>query len=82
MKITMPISTYFPNPVSNVLWLDCDPLPSSIIIYNSLGQMIYQGNINDKQIDVSHLMPGMYFITSVMDDSQSVCHKKFIRISD
>lgn len=72
---------YFPNPVSNVLWLDCDPCPSSIIIYNSLGQMIYQGNINDKQIDVSHLMPGMYFITSVMDDNQFVTNK-FIRISD
>ena len=43
--------------------------------------MIYQGNINDKQIDVSHLMPGMYFITSVMDDSQFVTNK-FIRISD
>jgi hypothetical protein len=80
-ELYRPNFNYFPNPVSNVLWLDCDPCPSSIIIYNSLGQMIYQGNINDKQIDVSHLMPGMYFITSVMDDSQFVTNK-FIRISD
>ncbi len=56
----------FPNPVSNILYVDLGPEiePEYVIykLFNHLGQMVYQKSGNVTSIDISSLPPGIYFL--------------------
>jgi subtilisin family serine protease len=68
----------FPNPVQNNLkFLTHQDLSETaeIEIFNALGQSIFQAKMpNDKQLDVSNLSSGMYFI-KISDGNQSATQK-------
>lgn len=68
----------FPNPVQNQLkFLTHQDLSgmASVEIFNALGQSIFQAKMpNDKQLDVSTLSSGMYFV-KVSDGNQSATKK-------
>jgi hypothetical protein len=68
----------FPNPVQNQLtFLTQQSLPekASIEIFNALGQSVFQTKMpNEKQLDVSTLASGMYFV-KVTDGNQSSTKK-------
>ncbi len=58
----------YPNPTKSKLRIEVpnvNSLPNNIVIYNSLGQIITDKNINvtsDLEIDVSNLAQGIYFL--------------------
>jgi hypothetical protein len=53
----------FPNPVVSVLQIETDIEIQNIRIYNQVGQMISQSQLNNaKTVDVSSLEKGVYFI--------------------
>jgi type IX secretion system substrate protein len=54
------IVTFHPNPAENELYLEADATP--YYITNLSGQMVLQGD--EKQIDISTLPPGLYFIST------------------
>lgn len=68
----------FPNPVQNQLkFLTHQDLSemASVEIFNALGQSIFQAKMpNDKQLDVSTLMTGIYFV-KISNGNQSTIKK-------
>ncbi|HRI01417.1 MAG TPA: T9SS type A sorting domain-containing protein [Saprospiraceae bacterium] len=50
----------FPNPVSDHFQFMGSQNISHYQLFNSLGQLIFEGN--DKSLNVSHLSPGVYFV--------------------
>ncbi len=54
----------YPNPASNILNIEATKTVQSISIYNIGGQEVLylEPNSNHKQIDISHLTNGMYYI--------------------
>lgn len=68
----------FPNPVQNQLKFmthqDLSEM-ASVEIFNALGQSVFQAKMpNDKQLDVSNLSSGMYFV-KVSNGNQSTTKK-------
>ncbi|TLX71373.1 T9SS type A sorting domain-containing protein [Labilibacter sediminis] len=51
----------YPNPVEDILYINCDNMQSNIHIYNSKGFLVMQIN-NQNQINVSKLPKGLYMI--------------------
>ena len=69
----------YPNPVNNQFKLDGLDKEMSYIIYNSLGQMVKKGSIeNDKPIQVNSLSKGLYHI-KISDNKNNVMTKKLIK---
>lgn len=68
-----------PNPVKNELQIDTkkDITISSISIYNTLGQLIFVVTNPEKNIDVSSLKSGNYFIKIISD--KGISNTKFIK---
>jgi uncharacterized repeat protein (TIGR01451 family) len=68
-----------PNPVKNELQIDTkkDITISSISIYNTLGQLIFVVTTPEKNIDVSSLKSGNYFIKIISD--KGISNTKFIK---
>ncbi|RAR46816.1 S8 family peptidase [Flavobacterium lacus] len=70
--------TVFPNPVQNQLkFLTQQDLSemAAVEIFNALGQSVFQSMMpNEKQVDVSNLSSGMYFV-KVSDGNQSATKK-------
>jgi len=56
--------TVYPNPTSDkIKLLNVAPETGKIRVYDALGKMVYQQNKNlDKEINVSHLTPGIYML--------------------
>jgi len=54
----------YPNPVKNVLNLQANEAISSAVVYNVLGQEVYNANINalNATIDMSSFASGAYFV--------------------
>ena len=73
--------TIFPNPVQNQLkFLTNQDLSemASVEIFNALGQSIFQAKMpQDKQLDVSNLSSGMYFVK--VSDGNQFTTKKIIK---
>lgn len=55
---------YYPNPVSNVLFLRANTLIDSVVVYNHIGQSVLDLKLNatEGQVDFSSLPTGAYFI--------------------
>uniref|UniRef100_UPI00053E73CA T9SS type A sorting domain-containing protein n=1 Tax=Lacinutrix jangbogonensis TaxID=1469557 RepID=UPI00053E73CA len=61
--------TYFPNPVSTTLTLKSEDTISQISVLNMLGQVVYREtpNVTTKQLDMSNLQSGAYFVEVSME---------------
>ncbi len=73
----------FPNPVKSMLTINKKNLTNiTYKIINSLGKIIKTGIINNtsKQIDVSTIANGIYFL-QLFDGNQSMVNKKFVKQS-
>ena len=76
----------YPNPTSKYLTIDNSDLENKHLryaIYNSAGQKINDGamnSTNQKNIDVSNLQNGVYFIN--VSDGNRTFSNKFIKTSD
>lgn len=54
----------FPNPVSDVLYLEALEVVPSLVIYNAQGQLVSSSDVHENSIDVSHLKTGFYTIVN------------------
>jgi len=56
--------TAYPNPVKNVLNLKANEVISSVVVYNVLGQEVYNANVNAlaSTIDMASFASGAYFV--------------------
>lgn len=87
--VTSPLSTsevnnpnngiqIYPNPVSDVLNVTKVSDKAAYKIYNTAGQLVGNGNINDGKINVSSLVKGGYVIT-IDDKGKDQFRSKFIK---
>ena len=60
--------TLFPNPTTGVLYID-QPGLETVEVYNDQGQLVFSQNQVGREIDISHLPAGMYFIKAIGADS-------------
>ncbi|MGB1216279.1 MAG: T9SS type A sorting domain-containing protein [Saprospiraceae bacterium] len=51
-----------PNPVHDLLQIEMDENNFDIFIFNTLGQIVFQEKNSSKQVNISHLDKGIYFI--------------------
>lgn len=65
---------YYPNPVSNLLFLRANTLIDTVIVYNHIGQSVIDLKLNatEGQIDFSSLPVGAYFIKVSSEGKTSV----------
>jgi hypothetical protein len=66
--------TAYPNPVTNILNLKANETITSTVVYNVLGQVVYETNLNalTGTIDMSGLSSGAYFIKVNIGDTEGV----------
>ncbi|NOQ25755.1 MAG: T9SS type A sorting domain-containing protein [Bacteroidales bacterium] len=57
------VLSIYPNPVKDFVHIEIVQDIESVSIYNSLGQNMYVNNANEKNIDLSELKTGIYFIS-------------------
>jgi hypothetical protein len=71
----------YPNPAKDhirIEYLKSNPLNNPCIcIYNSYGQKVYTTNILNLPIDISEMLPGIYFVM-ILEDGVIVTNKKII----
>jgi len=67
----------YPNPVSNTMKIKYNGTINSIIISNQLGQQIFNTSEIEKDLNVSQLSKGVYFIG--IDTDKGFATKKFIK---
>lgn len=74
-------ATIFPNPATSVLSIRLDKVENCLLqVFNLSGQMVLQdqwSNNKNKDIDVSSIVDGMYFIR-ISSQSGAVCTKKIL----
>jgi uncharacterized delta-60 repeat protein len=73
----------FPNPVSNILFLDGHHKIKSIVITGLEGNVIYKNtklNDNYQAIDLSEFKAGCYLITVQLDGNSPSCVRKIIKL--
>jgi hypothetical protein len=63
----------YPNPTKNIINIQTDKLINQIQICSVIGKLIYLGN--EKQIDISNLNNGVYFINITFKDGSKVINK-------
>ncbi|MCD4725965.1 MAG: T9SS type A sorting domain-containing protein [Bacteroidales bacterium] len=54
----------YPNPANDILSISCKDGATieKVIIYNQMGQKVFEGELSNNTVDVSSLHPGMYII--------------------
>ena len=65
---------FYPNPVENVLTLQSNVIMKSVLVYNLLGQKVYEQSLNDTYviIDLSNLHTGNYIAKVQGETAQKV----------
>lgn len=70
---TIPIETsdymLYPNPGDGIFHLTSFENLSKIIVYDRMGRRIIEQNIQGKQIDLTDLPVGIYFVTIINSDN-------------
>ncbi|HRI61976.1 MAG TPA: T9SS type A sorting domain-containing protein [Saprospiraceae bacterium] len=70
-----------PNPVTDVVRFDFDGFSAAKSVFATLtdvsGHSVFSGKISDKQLEVSHLASGVYFLT--IETEQGVAVRKIVR---
>jgi hypothetical protein len=71
-ELTILSFNIYPNPAQNELFISSDNgiIIDQINIYNQLGQKVLHQNHFDGSINVSLLMPGVYFVEVVVGDER------------
>jgi hypothetical protein len=72
----------FPNPAEDYLNIDSPFSTNNIqtMIFNASGALVFAGYLDQgKQLDISSLKPGIYFIRSDHVDGRSILTGKFIK---
>ena len=70
--------TLYPNPVNDILNIsNSDTNEGTYRILNLLGQIMKTGNLNQKEINVSEFVTGMYILEATNNDK--IISKKFIK---
>ena len=67
----------YPNPVSNTLNIDTNLTINNIVIYNELGQFVFETKL--KTIDTSGLSSGLYFVKVKTEEGTSYRTVKIIK---
>ncbi|ASK30136.1 hypothetical protein CEY12_08425 [Chryseobacterium sp. T16E-39] len=67
----------YPNPVSDILYINGISSHPDYEIYNMVGQKIEMGKIEDHKVNVHHLAKGVYFIQ--LKDKENPRRLKFIK---
>ncbi|MPT31660.1 MAG: T9SS type A sorting domain-containing protein [Chryseobacterium sp.] len=57
---------YYPNPVTDILWVTSDKKVQQISVYNSAGQLLQEIS-NSNVIDLSRLSSGVYFVKASVE---------------
>ena len=71
--------TISPNPVKNILNINSEYGFKNAQIFNAMGQKVFsEENLNTKEIDVSNLKSGVYFL-KLTDEENNSTVKKFIK---
>ena len=73
---TKKISLY-PNPTSGVINVEIDN-PFEAVVYNYQGQVVMRMRNNDRQIDMSHLTAGVYFV-EIRDGQNRMIEKVIVK---
>lgn len=68
----------YPNPVKNQIYLDCPFVWENVVIYNLQGQAQVLTSLNQNQIQLNHLSPGLYVI-QLTDENGQTYHQKFVK---
>jgi hypothetical protein len=68
----------YPNPVSDVLFIESEGQIERIEIFDNMSQLIRTENLNCNNIDVSQLMLGLYLIN--IETDKCVFTKKFLKV--
>ncbi len=55
---------FFPNPVSNgkIYITSKTMLDKDVVIFDVLGKKVFQSVVNGKELNITSLLPGVYFI--------------------
>jgi hypothetical protein len=68
--------SYYPNPVSNNLFLDSKLSISDVVLYNTIGKIVYRNSSladSNNQIDMSGFQQGIYFLkVSIGEETQTL----------
>lgn len=63
----------FPNPTTDFIELNCSGKKvTSVFITNVLGEIVKKQDANSDKIDLSELVPGIYFVSFLVDKSSSI----------
>lgn len=65
---------YVPNPIKSLLTLQSNTILKSVLVYNLLGQKVYEQSFNDTNIlvDLSNLSTGNYILKAQGENTQKV----------
>jgi len=67
----------YPNPTSGQLTVNTDQAIVSLSIFDMNGRQVYQQNASDKQIDISSLRNGVYFLSA--ETNNQTHHVKIVK---
>lgn len=67
----------YPNPVTNVLNIECSTKVENYDIYNYNGKRVLSGELKNNNIEVNHLSSGIYLIRLI--SNEGVFETKFIK---
>lgn len=67
----------YPNPTSGILTVDSKENPQTYSVYNMLGEVLANGKIENRKIDISELPSGVYTVKVVGDKGES--YRKVIK---
>ena len=72
--------TVFPNPVHNQLYIrQSGDLIETVSIYNALGQRLIEQKFINPGLDMTQLLPGIYFVNLISHDQAEVHTFKIIK---
>lgn len=67
----------YPNPVSNILYLETEQNNSNLEVFDINGKILYEGSSTNNSIDVSKFDSGIYFLR--LKDNTQTSVKSFIK---
>jgi len=70
----------YPNPAGNWLGIKCSgPVAGAYTVYTGTGAVCLQGEIQDERIDVSHLSPGLYYLSYQSTQEAVTYRTRFVK---
>jgi hypothetical protein len=69
----------YPNPATNVLNIVTNNISSNVLIYNSIGSLIYNEiHFNSIKLDIKNLVKGIYFLELTNSENNITQKSKFV----